>query len=239
MLFIYTSYTANIVALLQSSSTAIKTLEDLLSSSMEFGVEDTPYNRFWFPAQTEHTRKRIFMQKIAPPNQPDRFMNISYGISRIRQGLFAFHSELSSGYQIMEETFYEHEKCGLKEIDYLNFVSPWFVMSKNSPYKEVIKITYVKHRYGVRLSSVSNDYNAYHFRLFKMREHGLQARVQAQIYSKKPTCHSNSQNFESVRIIDCYAALLLLAYGFAASFMLLIVEILVVKGDFRTNPCQI
>lgn len=58
------------------------------------------------------------------------------------QGLFAFHMEVSGGYKLIEETFYEHEKCGLKEIDYLNLIDPWFVIQKNSPYKEPIKVKY-------------------------------------------------------------------------------------------------
>lgn len=37
-------------------------------------------------------------------------------------------------------------------------------------------------------------------------------------------CEGLNQNFESVRIIDCYAALLILAYGFMLSFMLLLME---------------
>lgn len=85
MLFIYTSYTANIVALLQSTSNAINTLEDLLHSSLGFGVDDTPYHRFWFPAKTDPIRKGIYQTKIAPPNQPDRFMNLTTGINRVRE----------------------------------------------------------------------------------------------------------------------------------------------------------
>lgn len=84
MLFIYTSYTANIVALLQSSSNAINSLEDLLKSSMSFGAEDTPYHRFWFPAQTEATRKAIYQTRIAPFER-DFYMNLSHGVNRIRQ----------------------------------------------------------------------------------------------------------------------------------------------------------
>lgn len=141
MLFIYTSYTANIVALLQSSSNAISSLDDLLQSNMKFGVEDTPYSRFYFPAQTEVVRKAIYQQKIIGPNQPAGFTSLAKGVAGIRQGLFAFHMELSTGYKLIEETFYEHEKCGLTEIDYLNLISPWFVVQKNSPYKELIKIT--------------------------------------------------------------------------------------------------
>lgn len=51
MVFLYTSYTANIVALLQSSTKSIRTLDDLMNSQLEFGVEDTPYNRFYLPVK--------------------------------------------------------------------------------------------------------------------------------------------------------------------------------------------
>lgn len=141
MLFLYTSYTANIVALLQSSSNAIKSLEDLLNSNIEIGVEDLPYHHFYFPAQTEPIRKAIYRQKVAPPNQPEKYFNMTEGIKRLRQGLFAFHMELSPGYKMIEKTFYEHEKCGLKVLDYLNLYSPWIAIQKNSPYKEVMKAT--------------------------------------------------------------------------------------------------
>lgn len=54
--------------------------------------------------------------------------------------MFAFHMEVSPGYKMIEETFYEHEKCGLKEIDYLNLDDPWFGIPKNSPFKEIFKV---------------------------------------------------------------------------------------------------
>lgn len=49
LFFLYTSYSANIVALLQSSSNSIQNLEDLLKSRLEVGVHDTVFNRFYFP----------------------------------------------------------------------------------------------------------------------------------------------------------------------------------------------
>lgn len=85
MLFIYTSYTANIVSLLQSTSNTINTLEDLLGSSLGFSVTETPYHRYWLPAQTESTRKAIYETKIIPPNRPNGYMNLSDGVNRIRQ----------------------------------------------------------------------------------------------------------------------------------------------------------
>lgn len=52
LMFLYASYSANIVALLQSSSTSIQTLSDLLHSRLQVGVDDTVFNRFYFPVRT-------------------------------------------------------------------------------------------------------------------------------------------------------------------------------------------
>lgn len=57
--------------------------------------------------------------------------------------------------------------------------------------------------------------------LFKIREHGIQAREVSKIYHKRPICDVHGQSFESVRLIDCYAVL---AYGFIGSILILIGE---------------
>ena len=48
LMFLYSSYSANIVALLQSPSNKIKTLEDLYNSRLKFGVDDVVFNHFYF-----------------------------------------------------------------------------------------------------------------------------------------------------------------------------------------------
>lgn len=60
--------------------------------------------------------------------------------------------------------------------------------------------------------------------VFKIREHGLQQRLNSKIYRSRPLCKGNGQVFESVRIIDCYAAFLVMAYGFLISTSILIIE---------------
>lgn len=47
-MFIYTSYSANIVALLQSTTDSIRTVEDLTNSFIKLGVDDKPYSRYYF-----------------------------------------------------------------------------------------------------------------------------------------------------------------------------------------------
>lgn len=54
LMFLYTSYSANIVALLQSPSTRIKTLKDLYESRLEIGVDDTVFNRYYFSVSELH-----------------------------------------------------------------------------------------------------------------------------------------------------------------------------------------
>lgn len=49
LMFLYVSYSANIVALLQSPSNQIKTLRDLYESKLDAAVEDTVYNKHYFP----------------------------------------------------------------------------------------------------------------------------------------------------------------------------------------------
>lgn len=46
--FLYTSYTAFIVALFQSTTNNIQTIEDLLTSNIKLGAENTPYNHAFF-----------------------------------------------------------------------------------------------------------------------------------------------------------------------------------------------
>lgn len=140
LIFIYTSYAANIVALLQSTSYNIRTLSDLLNSDMELAVEDTPYSHFFFSTETEPIRKKIYETKIAPPERKPNWVNASYGVSRMRRRLYAFHMEVGTLYEHVKDTFYEHEKCGLIEISYLRVIDPWHVIPKHSPYKEIFKV---------------------------------------------------------------------------------------------------
>lgn len=67
-------------------------------------------------------------------------MSLEDGVSRLRQGLFAFHAELALGYKLMSETFFEDEKCGIVEIAYLQVTDPWYAIKKNSSYYELFKI---------------------------------------------------------------------------------------------------
>lgn len=62
--------------------------------------------------------------------------------------------------------------------------------------------------------------------VLRIREHGIQLRERARVTISKPKCNSDGKNFGSVRLIDCYAALMVLVYGFLASLIFFGAEIL-------------
>lgn len=58
----------------------------------------------------------------------------------------------------------------------------------------------------------------------KLREHGIQDRERLRLYRTRPNCDPVGKNFGSVRLNDCYAAVLIMAYGFLGSFIMLCIE---------------
>nr|XP_053608005.1 uncharacterized protein LOC128673874 [Plodia interpunctella] len=212
LMFLYTSYSANIVALLQSSSSKIKSLEDLLNSRIKFGVHDTVFNRYYFATATEPIRKAIYEKKVAPPGSKPRFMSMEEGVKLMQKGLFAFHMETGVGYKFVGKYFKESEKCGLKEIQYLQVIDPWLAVRRDTPYKEIFKI-------GLK----------------RIQEHGLQYRENHLLYEKRPKCSGRGSSFISVSMVDCYPALLILSYGMAISLVLLFLEILYKRIKITKN----
>ncbi|XP_072932062.1 uncharacterized protein [Epargyreus clarus] len=201
--FFYISYSANIIVLLQSTSNQIRTLTDLYNSKLELGAEDTPYNRHHFSTATERIRKAIYENKIAPRGSKPNFLSLEDGVKKLQTQPFAFNMNLGTGYKAIENYFYEHEKCGLQEIEYFEMNKPWQGCRKNSPYKEIYKIG-----------------------LVRSQEHGLNDRENRIVYAKKPICSVHGGGFASVSMIDFYPALLMLLYGIVLSWVLLLAEIL-------------
>uniref|UniRef100_A0A0K8TUD4 Ionotropic Receptor n=1 Tax=Epiphyas postvittana TaxID=65032 RepID=A0A0K8TUD4_EPIPO len=209
LMFLYTSYSANIVALLQSSSSQIKTLDDLLHSRIKFGVHETVFNKYYFSTATEPVRKAIYETKVAPRGSKPRFMSMEEGVKKMQKGLFAFHMETGVGYKFVGKYFQESEKCGLKEIQYLQVIDPWLAVRKNTPFKEMFKI-------GTK----------------RIQEHGLQSRETRLLYEKRPKCSGQGGSFVSVSMVDCYPALLVLSYGSIVAIVLLFMEIMSAKKSF-------
>lgn len=201
LMFMYASYSANIVALLQSPSSKIKTLDDLYNSRIKMGVDDTIFNHYYFSHADERVRRAIYNDKIKRKDGGENFFNINEGVKMVRDGLFAFHMEVGVGYKILLETFQEDEKCGLQEIQYLQVIDPFYAIQKNSSYKEMFKVG-----------------------LLTLHEFGLQDRENSRLYTKKPKCSGHGAKFISVGLFDVEPAILIYLYGVIAAFTVFTLE---------------
>ncbi|XP_015437302.1 PREDICTED: probable glutamate receptor [Dufourea novaeangliae] len=201
-LSLYASYTANIVALLQSTSNSIKTPADLLASPLKLGAQDVIYNRYYFTQFQDPVRRAIVDQKIQPKGNKDSWMTIQEGVHRMRTELFAIHAERGTAYKIMQETFLEEEKCGITEINILNILDPLMVIQRKSPYKEIVR-------------------NA----ALRMHETGLKYREEYRLYTERPQCQGQT-GFISIGFTECYFALVSMGYGALFSLAVFTLELL-------------
>ncbi|XP_072744979.1 glutamate receptor ionotropic, kainate 5-like isoform X2 [Anoplolepis gracilipes] len=201
-LSLYAAYTANIVALLQSPTDSIKTLSDLLNSPLTLGADDIYWCRYVFKTFQDPIRKAIYEERIEPKGRKSNWMSLEEGVKRVRNETFAIHGTESKIYRIMQETYEEHEKCGLTEIDYINMDSPYLPLPKQSPYLEIIK-------YGAMI----------------LQEYGLKQREEYRIFIKKPTC-LNQGSFISIGFTECHFVIVAMSYGVLLSLIVFVLELL-------------
>lgn len=110
-LFVFTAYSAKIVAILQTPSNALQTIDDLVRSPMTIGVQDTTYKTVYFLESPEKSTQQLYRHKILPQGEL-AYHSVVAGIARVRTGFFAFQAS-----HILECLF---EKSQLQ-----NCSSPW------------------------------------------------------------------------------------------------------------------
>lgn len=121
------------------------------------------------------------------------------GIVFIRKEI-SYSETFNCHFKVISETYQEDEKCGLREIEYLNIIDPYYAVKKNSSFREIVRLA-----------------------LFRLREFGIQDREHSMIYTRKPRCTGGS-SFIPVSIVDVWPALMLLAWGFGVSAGVFVVE---------------
>lgn len=62
----FTSYSASIVALLQSPSHMIETIDDLLASPLKVALQDTGYNRYSYLVENISVLQNVYTEKVKP-----------------------------------------------------------------------------------------------------------------------------------------------------------------------------
>ncbi|KAM3960281.1 LOW QUALITY PROTEIN: ionotropic receptor 75a-like [Aphomia sociella] len=204
LMALYAAYSANIVVLLQAPSNSIKTLAQLASSSIDLAANDLDYNRFVLsPSQTLTDPIHLGIHdRIVNGKGKGAYNDIYEGVEKMRKGLFAFHSIVEPVYHRVEQTFLESEKCDLTEVDFINSFDAATPIKKESPYMELLKVVYKQ-----------------------LRESGILSVLNKRLQTPKPRCSSKLAPFSSVGVMDLKPVLLLMIFGAALSFGIMLLEI--------------
>nr|AXY83433.1 putative ionotropic receptor 2 [Conopomorpha sinensis] len=207
--FAFTSYSAKIVAILQTPSDAIQTTADLAKSSIACGSQDTTYRKTYFEESVDPAVQHLYKHKMLPYG--DRaYLSVVDGVERLRTEFFAYQVEQAAGYDVITKTFTEQEKCMLTEIEAFRLPTVAVPIKKNSGFRDI---------FGTR------------FRW--QREVGLMDRSARRWFAKKPRCEQGSSSFVTVGLTDCLPAVQVLAYGMLASILVLIGEIFTRKFQVK------
>ncbi|KAH9642098.1 hypothetical protein HF086_007218 [Spodoptera exigua] len=193
-LFVFTAYSAKIVAILQTPSNALQTIDDLVRSPMTIGVQDTTYKTVYFLESPEKSTQQLYRHKILPQGER-AYLSVVDGIARVRTGFFAFQAsrlllfivckvEKSSGYDIIKQTFTEREKCSLSEIEAFKPPLVAVPMKKHSGYRELFAT-----------------------RMRWQREVGMMDRARRVWLVARPRCEAAGTGFVSIGLIDVLPAL--------------------------------
>lgn len=191
-LAMFTSYSASIVAILQSPSHLIRDIDDLLASPLKMALQEAGYNRYNYLVENLTLLNRIYDQKILPQGNDGWIYDPFVGVEKIRTQLFAFQVESASAYKAIAETYTEDEKCGLSEIHVLRLAITTVTVERNSPYKELFKRRSVD---TIKLDAFEGFKSCallltVHMlsRLRWQRENGLMNRAKRRWFPKKPDC---------------------------------------------------
>lgn len=141
-LAVFTSYSASIVALLQSPSHMINTIDDLLKSPLKMALQETGYNHYYYTVENIPILNNLYEKKIRPMGKNGWIYSPFVGVEKIRTELFAFQVESQAAYKAVAQTYTEPEKCSLSEIHLLRMSVTTINVERNSPYKELFKRRY-------------------------------------------------------------------------------------------------
>ncbi|KAK4883878.1 hypothetical protein RN001_000149 [Aquatica leii] len=200
---IYQFYSASIVSfLLLPPRKTIKTLPDLLKSPLKVGAENILYDIDYFKTTNDPVAIALYNTKIKQPNNQTNFLPPVEGLELVKKGGYAFHTQASTGYWIIEHMFDEKSTCELAEVQLYKPLRAHMVLAKKSPLREMFMFCNI-HQMEV----------------------GVMDRLRKYWTSHPPQCADVTPYLKiQVSLSESYWALILLGFGIFSSVILLILE---------------
>ncbi|XP_034230268.1 uncharacterized protein LOC117639031 [Thrips palmi] len=198
-------YTSAIVTILLTPiPRTIHTVQDLIRSPLKVGLEDFVYTRTVFPNSSDPLLSAMYNGKVVPAwrKRPNGgFFSVAEGVKRIQRGGFAFCSEASTLYPVIDSTFSDDEKCSISEVELVLGNGNAAPIPKGSPFKELFKQGY-----------------------FLMLERGLRDRNSRRWSAPRPSCESGASALTAVGLDPIFPAHAILLLGLVSALLLLLHE---------------
>ncbi|XP_052129933.1 glutamate receptor ionotropic, kainate 4-like [Frankliniella occidentalis] len=207
--FLFTSFSAFIVALLQAPARPLSSPRELLASPLKIGGMDVAFIHAWFRGETSKIPRGvvgdIFVKKIKSHERP-AFLPVWEGIELVRGRGYGYQAELNEAYHEIQEKFTQSEKCDLFEMELFPSEAQIIVTVEKSPYREAFS-RFVRWQ----------------------RELGHLDRIAKRWYASRPRCESGARGLTPIGVREVVPLLLLLTYGIALSLLCLAVECLTAR----------
>ncbi|XP_050546129.1 uncharacterized protein LOC126908258 [Daktulosphaira vitifoliae] len=203
--FLFTSYSASIVVILQTPSQSIKSIKDLADKSTTFSVLDTAHNYVYLNETKIHAVKKIYQNKIIKTKPSDAFTSAKVGMIRVQKEFHAFLVDTSVANDIIAKSWNEQEKCSLTQLNLFTLPPLTLYIAKKSGYKDSIKQ-----------------------QLILQDEVGLKKRIYNQFMPQKPTCDSLNKDIiiESVSLKEIFPIIAFLSCAMIVSFIIFVLELM-------------
>ncbi|XP_031349377.1 glutamate [NMDA] receptor subunit 1-like [Photinus pyralis] len=200
---IFQFYSASVVSfLLLPPKRTITSVADLVKSSLEVGMDSVLYDVDYMKTTTDPVAIALYNKKIKQPNNQLNFLKPREGLAKVRAGGYAFHTQTSTAYSIIEATFEEKAVCELVEAPLYQPIYSHMALSKKSPLREMFLYCNLQQL-----------------------EVGIMHRLRLHWNSRKPQCFDCSRYLEiEVELSESSWALALLGVGVGGSLCLLILE---------------
>uniref|UniRef100_A0A182P5M7 Ionotropic glutamate receptor C-terminal domain-containing protein n=1 Tax=Anopheles epiroticus TaxID=199890 RepID=A0A182P5M7_9DIPT len=134
------------------------------------------------------------------------YYDTAEGIGLIQSGRTAFLCDISRAYLMIQSHFADEEQCAVQEIPLIGKRSTHLALSKDSPLKELIRVT-----------------------VHKLAGNGLMQYERKLCYANKPRCAENEVKMPEVNLDQVSSVLAMLLCAMVSSIAVLLLEITVSK----------
>lgn len=111
-------------------------MEDILKYNMSIGIQNNTLNREYF----QYTKSKMAINlynNLIKGQEDEIYLNVSYGLEKIRNGGYAFHVELAKAYRFHR---LNNQACQIGTVALHKPIECYANYVKHSPFKDIMDV---------------------------------------------------------------------------------------------------